>query len=241
MSRNGSQALQLGGPHVTQPRWSTLFNHMDGKSLPRVVRVEVNGGDEPGVVDDITRAQSGSRIGAGVWWTTDQGGVPAPWIGGGALRFRFGSRLLRTIYVDLARGEYQLPPCESVAVDAAVWNPMPSVGERSLVTYVSAEVEDGSIADPSPMLVHARRIVPAGQGVIYCFAPPGAYAVDVAPDMSVPVTLSSPPHRAFRHLAAHAWDPPYSPILIGTEPYGRIRLESAAAGEWLASLVFWIR
>lgn len=188
--RSGRALLPRGALLSLAPvTWKPICNVFnEGAPVARTVRVSV--ARDASKSDDLGNI----RFSAGVWWKL---GASVPWVGGGTsqcngvLRFEFGSQgASRTLLCDLAPGDYQIPSCEHLYVEAARYTPGSDASAIAalgldLDTEVQAEISDGTSPDFSPMVVSAPSSWPGGAGVdssALVAVAPGAYALELYAD-----------------------------------------------------------
>jgi hypothetical protein len=189
---SGTQSLPLGELSAVAPSsWLAICSLMDPSPRPRTVRIHVGRAE-------WTEPHFHERLPAGVWWAH---GDSFPWIGWGAeaqcgaLRFRYGSQgVQRVLLADLASGEYQIPACEYLAVEATRYTPSDDLQRLTDRGYaseleVSGEIVDGTIADFTPLMLTAPSSWYASEDPqvnlnrsSLCACPPGAYAFELYPD-----------------------------------------------------------
>jgi hypothetical protein len=240
--RAGRASLPRGSLTTLQPAgFKPICNvYADaGQAVARTVRVQVS--------DGLTNL----RLPAGVWWTY---GTSVPWVGGGAvacngaLRFRYGSQgVQRTLLCDLASGEYQLPSCEHVYVDAVRYTPGTDAAAIAALgldadLLVQAEISDSSAADYTPMILSAPSSWPGGAGVdssAVVAVPPGAYSFDLYPDASTggANTFELSPPGARRDFANGIIQPSGPLPVVGNT----ITVQARGAAPVLARLVYFVR
>lgn len=242
--RSGRVQLPRGPLNTRVPSaWKPICNVFsdDGKAVARTVRVHVSRG--PSLSDDLANI----RFSAGVWWTL---GASVPWLGGaqqecGALRFRYGSQgVSRTLICDLASGDYQVPSCEHLYVDAVRYTPgtdgesMPS--DFAAESEVQAEITDGGAADYSPMVLTAPSSLSLeADSVASCAVPRGAYAFDLFPDSPIATanTFEVGPPGALRDFL-NGVQMPGGPLPVLSNV---ITVQARGASPVAARLVFFVR
>lgn len=233
MRRAGTQSLPLGELGAVEPgKWLSVCSLVEDKApKARTVRIQV-------ARTETVEALYHERLPAGVWWGHHDS---APWIGAGsdaqcgALRFRYGSvGVQRMLITDLASGEYQIPACEYLTVEAVRFTP--STDEARLIELgyagdieVAGEIVDGAIADFSPMQVTAlspwaSSEFPDVDRASVVAVPPGAYAFELFPDFPVATDnafeVSIP--AAIRSFADGTQQPPTSPLPV-VSPFVRVQ------------------
>lgn len=232
MPRTGTSALAVGELGAQKPAlWLPVCSNDDPTPRPRTVRIHVARTEE-------TVQHIHERLPAGMWWENGDG---SRWIGigddaqCGALRFRYGSTgVQRTVLCDLAAGEYVIPACEYLAVEATRYTPSENLSRLQELGYageleVSGEIVDGAVADFTPMMFTAVSSFPVGESAEpnlerVCACPPGAYAFELFSD------FPSAPNNAFeislpgavRSFADGVQMPPSSPLPV-VAPYVRVR------------------
>jgi hypothetical protein len=216
---------------------------------PRTVRVRV--GRQADDAPDVAY-----RLPAGVWWRpeSDDDAIDssfATFVGApalGVLRFTYGSaEIQRTLFCDLASGEYVLPPCDFVTVSAARYTPqvdaVDEFGNAHLVDRVPVEVvadiADGNAIDFTPMILTAPAPdVGWASNVAKVACPPGAYAFDVLPnDPSDAGRVEVFAPGAVRDFDSGQWTPPTTPLPV-VSPW--ISLRATGAGR-RCKIVFFVR
>jgi hypothetical protein len=244
--RSNRLTLARGALSALSPdKWRGLCNvHGEaGAPVSRTVRVRVS--SSPGASDEL----AAFRLPAGIWW---QRGASVPWVGGGttqcngALKFEFGSQgVSRTIVCDLASGDYQVPSCELLYVEAVRYTPGSDAAAIAALGLdveceVSAEISDGTAADFTPMILTAPSSwVGTALEANTIAVPGGAYAFDLYPDspLGAANTFEVSPPGALRDFANGLIQP------AGPLPIVRnlITVQSRGAGPVGASLVFFVR
>lgn len=243
MSRSGTATLDVGTIGARAPvRWMPLCSAVSEQARPRVVRVRV----ERASSDDPLWSYG---LPAGVWWTPREGATQA-WIGDdlslgecGVLRFAFGTQgMQRRIMCDLRSGDYQLPPCEFLTVEAARYTPGPDVSPTSAAVEVAGEISDGATTDYTPMQYTAPSSWPApaleseGDSAVIA-APPGAYALELYPDApGNPGVLELWPPGARRDFTQ--WVPASSPLPLVSDV---VTVRASGGAPQPCRLVFWVR
>lgn len=240
--RSGDVALARGDLLALKPPgWKSLCNvySPDGQAVARTVRVHVSDG------------LANLRLPAGVWWTS---GSSVAWVGGGtaacngALRFRYGSQgVARTLVCDLASGEYQVPSCEHLYVDACRYTPGSDASAIAALglgvdLLTAAEISDGTSADYTPMMVTAPSSWPGGAGTdssAVVAVPPGAYAFDLFSDTVTGAanTFELSPPGARRDFAGGIMQPS-GPLPVQSNT---ITVQARGAAPVAARLVFFVR
>lgn len=243
--RSGRGELPRGDLSVLKPGgFKTLCNVFDDFAAARTVRVLVTRtkqSDDPANI----------RLPCGVWWTRNSS---VPWVGGGtsqvcgALRFRFGSQgMSRTLLCDLASGEYQIPSCEHLYVEAVRYTPGSDAAALAALGWdvdveVQAEISDGVAHDFTPMLVTAPSSWAPGAGTdssALVAVPPGAYAFDLYPDAPTGTanTFEVSPPGAKRDFVGGVIQPSGPlPVLSNT-----ITVQARGAAPVAARLVYFVR
>lgn len=247
------------------PDFTPVVTYDDGKrSIPRVLRLRVRALKQ-GYTDEDQAQLAQLCGGAGVWWNKNNDtGAAEPWVGGGALRIRYGTEggIYRDIIADLREGEYNIPPCSYITVSAAYWDPLDAeAGGIFYSSYytaqqldgidleVSADVVDGDSLESTPLVVTASRIIPFGPpsfGEATCVAPPGAYAFDVGGG-TVRVYGNSAEKYFERDPESGKWLPPSTPILLSTGRLfvGTTQKELVGDGTnletWQPTITFFVR
>jgi hypothetical protein len=247
VSRSGTVSLPTGDEGSTSPkRWYPVASVGElgaGVDAARSVRVRVG---KASYASPLHQAS----LPAGVWWQPEPDF--AKWIGDsyfGAIRFLYGYKgLLREIYCDLRGGEYQIPPCEFLRVEATRYTPAVTTGgefpfDVDHTPYViEGEIADGMAPDFTPMQFTARSQWGDLEADEYAkvAAPPGAYAFEVyarspAPSTGNRFTTLSP--ASVRDFVDGVYLPPSSPLPL-INAYALI-----AAGSVLrdCDLVYWVR
>jgi hypothetical protein len=199
--RSQTITLPPGALGALTPReWRFLARVTDETERARTLRLRVSRSAGE------SEAPWSCRLPCGIWWTK---GNSSNWIGSrndqsnGVLRIRLGSRgMSRVLHADLASGDYQLPPCEQVYIDAARYTPGGDAGALASIgldqpTEVQAELSDGATDDYSPLMVTAPvRWTGSVDPPITVAVPSGAYAWDAYPDANEDATsgfLVTPP------------------------------------------------
>jgi hypothetical protein len=248
VARSGTQQLPTGDEGSLSPkRWypvASVGDAGDAKSAARSVRVRV------GKASYDTALYQAS-LPAGIWWAPD--GDHQPWIGAdylGVIRFQYGYEgMLREIYCDLRSGEYQIPPCEFLRVEASRYTPAVTHGGEFPFTVdttpyvIEGEIADGVAADFTPMMLTAKSkwgAVTAGQ-FAQVAAPPGAYAFEIYPSASdvdfSGNTFATREPGSVRDFVEGLWLPPSSPLpLINSH----VRVSTGDVSR-SCDLVFWVR
>jgi hypothetical protein len=244
--RSGRITLARGALSTLAPqKWRPLCNVQSdgGQPVSRTVRVRV--ASSAANSDEL----AAFRLPAGLWWKR---GASVPWVGGGttqcngALKFAFGSQgVSRTIVCDLASGDYQVPSCELLYVEAVRYTPgsddaaIAALG-LDIDTDVSAEISDGTAADFTPMVLTAPSSW-AGTALEAntVAVPGGAYAFDLYADspLGASNTFEVSPPGALRDFAGGVIQP------SGPLPVVRnlVTVQSRGAAPVAASLVFFVR
>lgn len=220
--RSASVQLERGGPQQnTQPPLRQLLSFTEKSARPRVLRLQLEvrtAGLSSEQQEQLARAAGCG----GVAWSRENG-TAIPWLGGALLRVVCGSSpgVYRTLYADLRAGEYTLPACETVEVSAAYWRTTVAPDELGdAVMGVQAEVTDGELPDPSPLLLTCVRRKPwdnsdvGGDPYARCPVPPGAWGWDLLPGGLSRVIGICGGQKAVR-VEGDAWTPPTTPIVIG--------------------------
>ena len=147
MSRAGTTELPVGALGALFPtRWYPVASIGDpGTPKARTVRCRVS---QQAYVEPLYS----SGLSAGVWWKPDD--TFTTWAGSlyhGVLRFRYGYQgMLRNLYCDLRSGEYQIPPCEYLTVEATRYTPaQDTTGEFAFTADRSSMQVEGEIATES--------------------------------------------------------------------------------------------
>jgi len=247
-NRSGLVRLERGALSTLAPSttgWKTIASASDeGKPVSRTVRVAVSRqGSESEQLSNI-------RLPCGVWWKL---GSSVPWVGegnaqcNGALRFRFGSGAAsRTLVCDLASGEYVVPSCEHLYVDAVRYTPGSDAAAIAALgldkpTEVQAEVSDGAASDFTPMICTARSTwgVGGADASAVVAVPQGAYAFDLYSDSPIGDANAfevSPP-GALRNFVTQVCQP-YGPLPVVSNT---ITVQARGAAPSAARLVFFVR
>lgn len=241
MSRSGTARLPVGLPGLRAPAtWMPVCSVQSDGVRPRVVRVRVSERQQ----DDPLFQWS---LPAGVWWSKPS--TTKPFIGDvgafgrcGVIRYTYGSHgVQRTIMHDLRSGEYQIPPCEYLNVEAARYTPGSAVYPSGFPDMeCAAEITDGITPDFTPMLFTAPTPEDnyGSPETIGCCVPPGAYAVEVYSEKggASRVVLSSP--IAIRDYSTGEFSPPYSPLPLSTDV---VFVRAGKSQAMPVNLVFFIR
>jgi len=245
--RAGRAALSRGALGLVAPaNWRPICNVFAdaGKPVARTVRVQVaRAASESDLLPNV-------RFPAGVWWKL---GASVAWIGegtaqvNGALRFRFGSQgVSRTLICDLASGDYQVPSCEHLYIDAVRYTPGSNAAAIAALgfdvdTEVQAEISDGTSPDYTPMLVTAPSTWGAAgtDASALVAVAPGAYAFDLYADAPTGVanTFEISPPGARRDFA-NGLIQPSGPLPVGSNA---ITVQARGAAPVAARLVFFVR
>jgi hypothetical protein len=247
MPRTGTSALPLGELGAVKPAlWQSVCNNDDTTPRPRTVRIHV-------ARTEWTDQLIHERLPAGVWW---EYGDSARWIGVGddaqcgALRFRYGSSgVQRMVICDLAAGEYVVPACEYLSVEATRYTPSANLARLQELGYtseieVSGEIVDGAVADYTPLVFTAVSSWPQGESAepdyaSVCACPPGAYSFELfadfpsAPNNTFEVSLPGA-LRSFEN-GVHQ---PVSPLPV-VAPY--VRVQCRGTEPQPCRIVFFVR
>lgn len=245
--RSGTTTLARGNLSVLVPSaWKAIANVFadEGKAVARTVRVKVS---RSAAESD---AMANVRMPCGVWWKL---GASVPWVGGGtsqcngALRFRFGSQgVSRTLVCDLASGDYQVPSCEHLYVEAVRYTPGSDASAIAALgldvdTEVQAEITDGTSPDFSPMLVTAPSSWGAAgaDALAQVAVPPGAYAFELFADSPIGAgnTFEVSPPGATRDFTNGTYQPSGPLPLVSN----LISVQARGAAPVAARLVYWVR
>lgn len=248
MARSGTIEVPIGGEGTFSPRrWfpvCSVGNLGAKEGFARSVRVRVGKASY-----DTPLYQAG--LPAGVWWTPDSDFTR--WIGAnyfGVLRFTYGSLgMQRELFCDLRSGEYQIPPCQFLRVDATRYTPATTHGGEDPFTVdptpysVEGEIADGTSPDFTPMLFTA----PSEWGALdadefaQVAAPPGAYAFEVYGGRSdadfAGNRFATAQPASVRDFVTGVWLPPSSPLPL-IHPYVQISTGNTVRS---CDLVFWVR
>lgn len=244
--RAGRATLARGALSTLAPTsWRPLCNIFadNGNPVARTVRVQV------ARAASNSEAVSNFRLPAGVWWTH---GSTVPWIGSsvsqcnGALRFKYGSQgVSRVLLCDLASGDYQVPSCEHLYVEAVRYTPGSDAAAIAALgldvdSEVQAEISDGTAPDFSPMLCTAPSSWGAGADASAVVAvAPGAYAFDLYPDAPTGAanTFEVSPPGARRDFAGGVIQPS-GPLPVVSNS---ITVQARGAAAVSARLVYFVR
>jgi hypothetical protein len=244
--RSGRAELARGALGALAPvKWQPLCNIFadNGKPVARTVRVSVARSEND------SDALANTRLPAGVWWKR---GASVAWVGGGtsqcngALRFRFGSQgAARVLVCDLASGDYQVPSCEHLYVEATRYTPGSDAAAIAALgldveTEVQAEISDGTSPDFSPMLVTAPSSWTGGADASAVVAvAPGAYAFDLYADsvLGADNVFEVSPPGARRDFANSVLQP-NGPLPVVSN---LVTVQARGAAPVSARLVFFVR
>lgn len=249
MSKSGTTELPVGTLGAVVPtRWYPVASvGSEGEARPRTVRCRVS---KQSYIDPLYS----SGLPAGVWWAPDDSFTP--WRGAlylGAIRFSYGYQgMLRRLYCDLRSGEYQIPPCEFLTVEATRYTPATDTEGEFAFTVdrssmeIEGEIADGFAADFSPMMFTAPSqwlqdpMVDSGEQMKIA-APPGAYAFEVYPRSAITdpgSRVESVRPGAVRDFGGGVWLPPSSPLPMIDDSVTLRTIEGIARP---VDLVFFVR
>lgn len=177
---NGVRRLTQGQHSAagTRPNaWESIVSLTGDKARARVLRIQVSN------VDSLDVNGDPERSGIGFY-----GGDPSPLSGGstccndnndhGTLRIKYGGRLSRTLYADLQSGDYFLPCCENVSVEASRWNTAATTGGYAVEVAVELLPADGAAGDYKPLTLTGWGLHAFGADKLMRI-PNGAYAFDL--------------------------------------------------------------
>lgn len=218
-SATETRTLGLQTPFEQAPKFQRLVELQTKEVVPRVVRLRLR--SLLPSLDEYAQDSYAQGYTAGIWWPSQPLG--SIWDEAsyrcGALRIRYGSSpgIFREVYVDLRGGEFNVPPCENVAISAAYWSPRYDYGDDgSYGLEVQAEIATGEAIESTPLVLTAARVIdPVNGPNETCWVPPGAYAFDAYAGFNRLIVENEAGLYVERNPSTGLWVPPSTPILLG--------------------------
>jgi hypothetical protein len=215
---SGNAALPAPGAagSVLTPQWKAVVALSAPAAAPRVLRIALS---ESGT----NAPQSPRQLGFNGGWYAPPGNAFAQLREAGLMRITYGGPgCQRVIEADLLAGDYCLPPCRNVKVEAGRYAPSASaLGYAVGDVDVQAEISEGVASDYRPLTHTGVAALLAGTPQT-SFLPTGTWALDIAPAIDTTMQASAVPSIVevvgesvylYRNYSTGQCMPPGSPVI----------------------------